>query len=214
VVASLARENTAVRREPIVVEAKIPADRYAELDGRSVYPPLPVLASPPRKPQVTVQQPVPSPMLRSTATSRVPPIVMLKPAGAASARSAGAAAKRPSTAPAKLAAAAPAKVAAALPAKGVAVRPPAARAAAKAPAPKPAEVKLAAAGPRIAPTPARTIRIVPETAARPEAVAPDSDVALLSAIIMHASRHTGERARIAAQTCATGKKCPAPKATD
>jgi hypothetical protein len=46
----------------------------------------------------------------------------------------------------------------------------------------------------------------------------DSDVALLSAIIMHASRHDGERAQMqAAARCPVGKKCAPPadlKATD
>ena len=39
----------------------------------------------------------------------------------------------------------------------------------------------------------------------------DSDVALLSAIIIHASRHAGERAQLEAARCGAGKKCvPAP----
>jgi hypothetical protein len=207
VLASLARENVAVRSGPIVVEAKVPADRYTDLEGRSGFTGLPTLASPPRKPQVTVEQPVPSPMLRST-TSRMPPMAMLKqPAAAAAAKPAPAvAAKRPPASPAKLAAAVPAKSAAA---RAAADRP-----VAKTPPPK-AVVKLAAAsGPRIAPAPARPGKAAAEVAAKPESAAIDSDVALLSAIIMHASRHAGERARIAAQTCSTGKKCPAPKATD
>jgi hypothetical protein len=37
----------------------------------------------------------------------------------------------------------------------------------------------------------------------------DTDVALLSAIIMHASSHAAERAQLEAQACAQGKKCPA-----
>ena len=50
---------------------------------------------------------------------------------------------------------------------------------------------------------------VPATAAAEPAV--DSDVALLSAIIMHASRHAGERAQLEAARCGAGKKCaPAP----
>jgi hypothetical protein len=42
----------------------------------------------------------------------------------------------------------------------------------------------------------------------------DSDVALLSAIIMHASRHAGERAQIEAARCGAGKKCAPAPATD
>jgi hypothetical protein len=56
---------------------------------------------------------------------------------------------------------------------------------------------------------------------RPELAAVDSDIALLSAIIMHASRHAGERAQIEAAQCGAGKKCAPPadllgplKATD
>lgn len=57
-------------------------------------------------------------------------------------------------------------------------------------------------------------------AAAPEP-AVDSDVALLSAIILHASRHADERAQLEAARCGAGKKCaptpdplPSLKATD
>lgn len=67
---------------------------------------------------------------------------------------------------------------------------------------------------------ARPKKAAPAPVAAPEP-AVDSDVALLSAIILHANRHAGERAQIEAARCGAGKKCaPAPdpltslKATD
>lgn len=113
---------------------------------------------------------------------------------------------KPPPAPAKPAASPPPRIAAAKPAasKAVAARPPAL-------APR-KTVAATAARPRKAPAPA--------PAAAPEP-AVDSDVALLSAIILHASRHADERAQLEAARCGAGKKCaPAPdpltspKATD
>ena len=95
---------------------------------------------------------------------------------------------------------------------------------------KPAPVKAAAARP--ANTPRRSApvgaakpqpsRTVVATTARPKkplrapVVAPapavDSDVALLSAIILHSSRHGGERAQLEAARC--GRKCPPAQALD
>lgn len=49
--------------------------------------------------------------------------------------------------------------------------------------------------------------LAPVAQAEPQPV--DSDVALLSAIIMHASGHVGERAQLESQRCTTGKRCPA-----
>ncbi|WP_143752602.1 hypothetical protein [Massilia psychrophila] len=109
---------------------------------------------------------------------------------------------------------------------------------------KPAPVKAVAAGPAaIAPrksTPVVAVKPAPvralvANASRPKksSSAPErapaaaldpaveSDVALLSAIIIHSSRHAGERAQLEAARCGGGKKCalaPAPltslKATD
>lgn len=110
--------------------------------------------------------------------------------------------------------AAHAKDAAVAPAPRVAVAKPAAS---KAVAAKPAAVaphKTAVAAA------ARPKKPAPAPAAAPEPPV-DSDVALLSAIILHASRHAGERAQLEAARCGAGKKCaPAPdpltsmKATD
>ena len=109
---------------------------------------------------------------------------------------------------------------------------------------KPAPVKVVAAGPAaiaprksapvvaVKPAPARALvanasrpkksSAAPERAAA-AALDPavESDVALLSAIIIHSSRHAGEREQLEAARCGGGKKCalaPAPltslKATD
>lgn len=92
--------------------------------------------------------------------------------------------------------------------------------------PAPAPVKAAAARPAASaprksaplaaakPPPARTVAAsaarIKKTAPAPEP-AVDSDVALLSAIILHSSRHAGERAQLEAARCGAGRKClPAP----
>jgi len=75
---------------------------------------------------------------------------------------------------------------------------------------KPAPVT---ASTRPAPRPAVAARKAPTVpAAMPKAEPQqvDSDVALLSAIILHASSHAAERAQLDAQACAQGKKCPRP----
>jgi hypothetical protein len=148
--------------------------------------------------------PLPAPDLKLAAADlppepvKPPPMVMLKPAPEAAVKPAAAPAPKPAVkrVPAKPAAKAPpVKVAMAkpAPAKPVVVAPP---------APRP---RKPAAAPAIAPEPAVV----------------DSDVALLSAIIMHASRHAAERAQLEAARCGAGKKCPPPadplstlKATD
>jgi hypothetical protein len=185
VLASLAKENMAVHRKPILAEARAPFDRYADPDGKSGFAPLPAVASPPRKAAAIVEAPVARALPRATGASHVPPMVMLKPA-------------------------------ATVPATPAAARSTRARVAAKIPPAKPAAAKVAAAPPRVvAAAPARPKKIAPApVAAKPEPAAVDSDVALLSAIILHASRHAAERAQIEAQACPAGKKCPLPKATD
>jgi hypothetical protein len=97
------------------------------------------------------------------------------------------------------------------PAKAVAARPAtgAPRKSAPVAAVKPAPRAPVASVPRPkkpSPGPERALAHAPEPAV-------DSDVALLSAIIMHASRHAGERAQLEAARCGAGKKCaPAPAA--
>lgn len=94
---------------------------------------------------------------------------------------------------------------------------------ARVPAPiAPARTLAAAALARPVP---RAINALPARQRKPAASAPaasdatvDSDVALISAIILHGSRHADERAQVEAATrCGSAKKCPAPadtKATD
>jgi hypothetical protein len=199
VLASLAKENMAGHSKPVVVEAKAPTDQYADAGG---FAPLPAVGSPPRRAAVLIEDPVPRAIPRASEAPHVPPpMVMLKPAAAVPAK--------PAATVAKPAAAAPAKPAAAR------VAPP--RPAIKTQPARPAPVKVAATAPAkpVATAAPRPKKAVPAPAtAKPETAAVDSDVALLSAIIMHASRHADERARIEAQTCPPGKKCSAPKATD
>ena len=93
------------------------------------------------------------------------------------------------------------------PAKAAAARP-AARAprnsaplAAAQPPPARTMAASAARPKRHLPTPERKPVAAPEPAV-------DSDVALLSAIILHSSRHAGERAQLEAARCGAGRKCP------
>lgn len=93
-------------------------------------------------------------------------------------------------------------------------KPAAARNAPPKPAAKREPVKAAPAPIRVAVAAAAPVRVKKTApaavAVRPESSALDSDVALLSAIIMHASRHAGERAQLEATQCGAGKKCPPP----
>jgi hypothetical protein len=183
VLATLAKENLAAHRKPLVVEARAASDRYADPDGKSGFAPLPAIGSLPRKPATIVEEQVERTIARAAEGTRAPPMVMLKPAAPAAIKPAP--------------------------------RTTSARQAPKSPSSKPAPPKIAAAVPaRVLPVaPVRTKKVAAAPpAARPEPAPVDSDVALLSAIIMHASRHAAERAQM--EACPTGKKCPVPKATD
>jgi hypothetical protein len=188
---SLAKENIAAVRKPLVPEAKVSApNRYVDPDSRSGFAPLPAPPEPPRRAALIVEEPVVPPISKVADMPRVPPMVMLKPAATVP--------PKPATAP-------------------PALRSAPARIAAKSPPARPVRLKVAPHPPArlVAAVPARPNRLAQSAlAARPEPAAVDSDVDLLSAIIMHSSRHSGERAQIEAKTCPTGKKCPAPKATD
>jgi hypothetical protein len=137
--------------------------------------------------------------------SLLPPLVMLKPA-AANAKSVA----KPAQAPLVRAAAKPAKPAP----ERTAV------AARREPVRVAATTKPAAPPPRVAAVPVRPRKAAPSASPAVEPAAVDSDVALLSAIIMHASRHSAEREKIEAARCGAGKKCapadtfPSLKATD
>jgi hypothetical protein len=141
--------------------------------------------------------------------SRLPPLVLLPPEHAGPKRKpampvAAAATPKPAAAAPSKATAAPrpaAKADAALAPRRAAKADaaPASRPAAKAPPHRPARPVLARA--KKAPT--------PSAPAKPADAAADNDVALISAIIMHSSKHAGERAKAeAAQDC-DGGKCPA-----
>jgi hypothetical protein len=93
------------------------------------------------------------------------------------------------------------------PARAVAARPAASAPHKSAPvaAAKPTPTRALAAS---VPRPKKPLLAPPAALLEP---AVDSDVALLSAIILHASRHAGERAQIEAARCGSGRKCaPAP----
>jgi hypothetical protein len=193
--ASLARENLSAPHKSALAEtASAAVDPYGS-DVRGGFAPLPMPTAT-RKLGANAFDMPPEPAL-------IPPMVMLKPAPTP------AAVKVP--APAPLRAPAPRPVAKPQPERiAAAVKPPPARPQARLPAPAPRSVAAA-------PVTARPKKQLPTAA--PEAAPIDSDVALLSAIIMHASRHAAERAQMEAARCGAGKKCvstelPSLKATD
>jgi hypothetical protein len=147
----------------------------------------------------------------ATTPVHVPPMVMLKPEPVASPKPAAAPPATRSTAHKASPKSSPAKPApSATPGSGrtVVAAAPARTVAAKAPAR--GAVAEAPARPSVAAAP---VRVKKEKAApvapsgRIEPAAVDSDIAILSAIIMHASRHADERAKMEAAQCGAGKKC-------
>jgi hypothetical protein len=182
VLAALARENMAAHRQPLVVEARTAPDPVATDSG---FAPLPATSTPPLQLAAAANDdPATRTMVKAADQAPLPPLVKLKPAAPAPAKPAPPPPAARSTAPKPAVASAAPKPVPRLAA--AAARPPAAAA----PRPKKA---APAAQPRQEP-------------------AVDSDVALLSAIIMQASRHAAERAQQEAQSGA-GKKSEA-KATD
>jgi hypothetical protein len=184
--ASLARDNMTAPKQG----ADPKPDPFAS-SVRGGFAPLPV-PSPGRRLGANVYDVPPE-------ASLLPPMVMLKSAPAAAKNPAKAA--DPTPPPVRTAArpvkAAPERLA-------VAARPAPVRVA-------PAAVRQSPpAPPRIAAAPLRPRKATATATASPpvEPTAVDSDVALLSAIIMHASRHSAEREKIEAARCGPGKKCP------
>lgn len=232
ILASLAKENLAGHRQPTLIEAKSAPDLFANGGFAPLPAPAPsTLASTP-----LVDLPIAPPKSKSTDRDGVPPLVMLKqgpaPVKTAPPVKMAAAVSKPVQQPsAKMAAltpaprGAPARPAAkSTPPKSAAARPAASPARPALAAATPAPARLAVATPQsrpvVATAPARKKTASAAAPAKAEAAAVDSDVALLSAIIMHASRHSAERAQIEAAQCGPGKKCPqseaaaALKATD
>lgn len=195
ILATLARENrSAPHRSTVAESAPAPADPYGS-DIRGGFAPLPVPA--PNRNFAASALAAPS------TPAPLPPMVMLKPAPEPAVAKAETPAAAHAAAPKPVARPQPERIAAA-------VKPAPARPQARVAAPR--SVAAAAA-------PARTKKPAPAPSAATEAAPVDSDVALLSAIIMHASRHSAERAQMEAARCGAGKKCvsadlPSLKATD
>ena len=196
VLASLARENMEVHRPAAAAAPRVAPDPYvgqhtsvASMNGG--FAPLPPAATLPKQPAKVIDMSFERTFIRADNAPR-PPLVTLKP----------------EPVPESVATAA-----ASVPMRTIAVRPvPAKHLAAK---PAATARKMAAANAAKAP-PARP---VVAAVVRPKKTAPaaapepavDSDVALLSAIILHASRHAGERAQMEAARCGAGKQCaPSP----
>jgi hypothetical protein len=201
--ASLTRENLSVNRPPVLIEARAtPPDISAPSAAALIKGGFAPLPAPDLKLAAAVVDLPPEPV-------KPPPMVMLKPAPESPAQPAAAATPKPAPAPAP----APKPAVKRVPAKPVAKAPPPVKTAAVKPAPVRPGV-VAAPSPR-----PKKLAATATAAAEPAVV--DSDVALLSAIIMHASRHSAERVQQEAARCGAGKKCPPPpdpmsplKATD
>lgn len=180
--ASLTRENLSVNRPPVLIEARsTPPDISGPSAAALVKGGFAPLPAPDLKLAAAVADLPPEPV-------KPPPMVMLKPA--------------PETPVKPAAAPAPAP-------KPAAMRVPAKPTATKAPPVKIALVKPAPARPVVvAAPPPRPKKPAAKATSAPEPAAVDSDVALLSAIIMHASRHSAERVQQEAARCGAGKKCP------
>lgn len=190
VLASLAQENLEVHRQPVLVEAKVTRpDPYAAPDSTALL----------IKGGFAPLPALASPPKRPAEVVDVrPERIMVKADEPAEPPPLVMLTKEPAPAAAKPAASA-----------------------------KPAPEPLHKAAPAARIVPPRTVSTT--AVARPKKVAPaqgatasvpalDSDVALLSAIIMHANRHAAERAQMEAARC-VGKKCApagdaASKATD
>jgi hypothetical protein len=194
--ALLAKENMAAHRQPLVIEAK--ASPPAPLAGPAAPPPMsyggfaPLPSENVKMAAAAIDGPPQHMMAKSDALAHMPPMVMLKAVAAVSAKPA-AAPPAARTTPAKVSSkSAPARTVVAMaPSRATVTAAPPARAA-------------------VAAAPVRARKTPPAIQARPEPAAVDSDIALLSAIIMHASRHAGERAQIEAAQCGAGKKCAPP----
>lgn len=200
VLTMLTQENVALNQKPVLAVAKPSAfDADPGLLPRNGFAPLPAGLAP-DKIAAAISDVHPERPWKTDPPDKAPPMVMLKPAAPAPAKPVALAARATppkqatKAAAPKSAAAAPARVAIAASAKAYVMPPPV-----RAVAPPPAAPRTV-----VATAPARAKKPAP-AAAKPESM--DSDIALLSAIIMHASRHAGERARIEAAQCG-GKKCP------
>jgi hypothetical protein len=203
VLASLAKENLASHRKSNLLDAKATPDLVLS----SGFAPLPMPERRIAMPIAMTDMPSESPTLPSLVRDRAPPLVLLP----TSARTAAPVAK-PDAEPLP-----PVHVAAA---KATAKPSPPARVVAAKPITKNAPAKPAAQLSRPAstavsapPRPVITLAPAPRpkkvaVAAAPAKAEPvvDGDVALLSAIIMHANRHSAERAQMEAAQCGAGKK--------
>lgn len=213
VLAALAQENLEVHGQPTVVEAKATSpDPYAAPDSNALlikggFAPLPA-ATAPRTLFATVIDVPPERVMVKADKAELPPLVMLKQEAPPPAAPVAMPVATPPATPPELRRAPPAppvKLAVAKPAQA----PLPIHKAAPTPSAKAAPAKPAT----FAKAPPRPKKSAPAaTAAEPAPL--DSDVALLSAILLHADRHAGERAQPDAARCA-GKKCAlAQKATD
>lgn len=224
VLASLARENLAVHRQPMLIEAKaVQAEPYGvsgapSMAAKSGFAPLPAPAPSMKMAAASIDMPSERSWSKAYEPASAPPMVMLKPVAAPTAKAAAAPAPKPTAA---RSASPPKPAAKNSPAKPAPSGPATPSRSAVATAPVRPAVVAAPSRSIAAAAPVRAKRAAPAASpARAEPAAVDSDVALLSAIIMHASRHAAERAQMEAAQCGAGKKCPpndaaaALKATD
>jgi hypothetical protein len=199
---SLTRENLAVHHQPLRIEATAapyePAVPVARADAmeKSGFAALPSASASAKMAAAIMDLTTPREMVSADRSAQLPPLVMLHaPAAEPEPDKPNAAPTKPLPAPARPVALMPARKA---PSKLVTQGAVAKRA---------QSVRGATARPLVSVKSGRARKLAPAAAPLAEPTAVDSDVALLSAVIMQASRHASERAQPAPAPCRAGKKC-------
>jgi len=185
VLASLANNNLMLHRQPVLIEATALAPALQAAGAA-----LPAKESDAPQPARV--------MVKADSSTEVPALVLLKPLAPPPES------EKPLLAPIK-----PSASATSPPSPSPRSVAPARRAAHKRAA-KNAKGKAAPARSLASTAKPRTVMPAPVPRVTPTAI--DSDVALLSAIIIHSSRHSKERAQQEAIRCGAGKKCAPPAA--
>ena len=200
VLASLANDNLMQHRQPVLIDATAlapaPDAAGAAPPAKASDAPQPGAATAPMLAAAAIAPPPARVMVKAGSSTDVPALVLLTPPAPAP--------ESEKTLPAPIKPDASALLPPAPPAlRSIA---PARRAAHKR-ATKSAKSKAAPSRSLAGTAKPRTVRLAPAPMPQGKPTAIDSDVALLSAIIIHSSRHAGERAQQEAIRCGAGKKC-------
>ncbi|MBC7455502.1 MAG: hypothetical protein H7335_17775 [Massilia sp.] len=200
VLASLANDNLMLRRQPVLIEAvalaPAPGATGAAAPAKWRDAPQAGAATVPKLAAATIVPPPARIMVKADRSTEVPALVLLTPPVPSPAS------EKPLPVPIKPDASALSPPASPSP-RSVAP----ARHAAHKRANKSTKGKAAPSRSLASTAKPRTTISASARAPRVAPTAIDSDIALLSAIIIHSSRHAGERAQQEASRCGAGKKC-------